>query len=70
MIQQKLLFTRQDELGLVLVGTDETDNDLAAEDGGSYEHVTVLKQLQKPDLQLLETIKSVGGGVGHDCTVA
>lgn len=59
MIQQKLLFTRQDELGLVLVGTDETENDLAAEEGGSYEHVTVLKQLQKPDLQMLETIKSV-----------
>jgi len=57
-IQQKLLFTKQDELGLVLVGTDDTDNALAAEDPGSYEHVTVLQQLQKPDLKMLETIKS------------
>jgi hypothetical protein len=48
-------------LGLVLVGTEDTKNDLAdeANDGSSYQHVSVLTSLQKPDLKMLESIKSV-----------
>ena len=48
------------ELGIVLVGTEETDNELAAEadDDSSYQHVSVLRPLQKPDLALLESIRS------------
>jgi len=42
----------------VLVGTEETENELALEDEGSYRHVTVLHSLAKPDLKMLETIKS------------
>ena len=49
------------ELGIVLVGTEETSNDLALEAGDdeSYQHVTVLKPLQKPDLTMLESISSI-----------
>jgi hypothetical protein len=57
-IQQKLLFTKQDELGIVLLGTDETENELNQEDAESYQHVSIFQPLQKPDLRLLESIKS------------
>lgn len=57
MIQQKLLFKNQDELGIVLMGTEGTDNALNEEDAEAYQHVTVMHPLKRPDLQVLELIK-------------
>lgn len=45
------------ELGILLVGSSETDNVLNMEDPDSYHHITTFKQLQKPDLNMLEAIK-------------
>jgi len=59
MIQQKLLFTKQDEMAIILLGTEETENALNEEDPESYQHICVLKQLQVPDLNLLEAINSI-----------
>jgi ATP-dependent DNA helicase 2 subunit 2 len=56
LLQQKLLFSRQDEIGLVLFGTKETDNPLS-EDG--YQHITVKRDIAPPDLDLLKTIESI-----------
>jgi len=41
LIQQKLLFAKSHELGIVVMGSDETENDLS-EDTGGYENITVL----------------------------
>jgi ATP-dependent DNA helicase 2 subunit 2 len=59
MVQQKLLFTKQDELAIVLVGTNETNNVLNENDPDSYQHVSVLRPLGKPDLSFLELIDSI-----------
>lgn len=57
-IQQKLLFPRQDELGLVLCGTKGTNNQLnEAQDG--FEHVTVFSQLESPTVKMLEKIEDI-----------
>ena len=42
LVQQKLLFKPKDEIGLVLFGTDDTENDLHDENGG-YEHVVAAR---------------------------
>lgn len=59
MVQQKLLFTKQDEIGLVLFNSNNTNNSLAEEDPGSYEHIEVGWAIQKPNLDFLEAIESV-----------
>src|SRR4051812_9590278 len=59
MIQQKLLFTKRDELGVVLVGTKKTENPLNDEVGEGYEHVTVLNTLKVPDLEMLESVDNI-----------
>jgi hypothetical protein len=61
-IQRKLLFTKQDELCILLLGTEDTENALHEEDNDSYHHVRVFKSLQKPDLAMLESIRYEGDG--------
>ena len=41
MLQQKLIFPRQDELGIVLAGSAQTFNDLHAAEPSHYQHVQV-----------------------------
>ena len=45
MIQQKLIFPRQDELGLVLVGATDTFNDLHAAEPEHYQHIRVIQPI-------------------------
>lgn len=59
MIQQKLLFTKSDELAIILVGTHGTANNLNDADPDNYQHVTVLHTLAKPNLNFLELIDTI-----------
>ena len=45
----------KDELGLVLFGTDSTDNQL--DHDGQYQNITVHRKLMIPDFELLEEIE-------------
>lgn len=55
-VQQKMLFKPKDEVGVVLFGTEETDNPL--EDHG-YENISVLRDIGTPDLDLLRDIEAI-----------
>lgn len=59
LIEQKLLFSKKDELGIVLVGTKGTENLMNEEEGG-YDNITVYNELQIPDIEMTD-------GVGLIC---
>ena len=66
-MQQKLLYTKQDEVGVLLLGTLETSNDLAEEladehGGDQYQGITVLQPVDKPQMETLKVAR-VGGRV-------
>ena len=53
----KILFNKQDVLGIGLVGTDGTDNMVADEMGeGQYEHVSVVKKVAKASFSSLAAL--------------
>lgn len=56
LVQQKLLFGKNDEVGVVLLGTRETENALM-EDG--YSNITVLRDIAPPDLDLLRKLEKI-----------
>lgn len=58
MIQQKLLFTKRDEMGLVLVGTNETANILHDESGG-YDNIRIERDIAVPNLEFLESVDGI-----------
>lgn len=47
LIQQKLLLSKTHEIGIILMGTEGTENDLA-ENYGGYDHISVLQELDVP----------------------
>jgi hypothetical protein len=60
-VQQKLLYTKQDEVGVLLLGTLETSNDLAEEladehGGDQYQGITVLQPVDKPQMETLKVL--------------
>mmetsp|Transcript_46476 Transcript_46476/g.104994 ORF Transcript_46476/g.104994 Transcript_46476/m.104994 type:complete len:749 (+) Transcript_46476:235-2481(+) len=55
LIEAKILQSKQNEIGVVLFGTDDTANPLASA-GTGYEHVTVLADLVRPQVALLSTL--------------
>eukprot|EP00164_Ancoracysta_twista_P005692 GFYU01007816.1.p1 GENE.GFYU01007816.1~~GFYU01007816.1.p1 ORF type:complete len:757 (-),score=282.95 GFYU01007816.1:39-2186(-) len=57
-VSQQLLFSKRNEVGIVLFGTKNTDNPLA-EDLGGYENITVLKDLNVPDMDYLTALEAV-----------
>eukprot|EP00455_Lapot_gusevi_P048048 TRINITY_DN6592_c0_g2_i3.p1 TRINITY_DN6592_c0_g2~~TRINITY_DN6592_c0_g2_i3.p1 ORF type:complete len:729 (-),score=150.15 TRINITY_DN6592_c0_g2_i3:21-2207(-) len=59
MIQQKLLFTKQDEMGLVLMGTNETANALNEENPDEYMHISVQRDVSLPKLDFLESVDTI-----------
>jgi len=59
MMQQKLLHPKQDEMGLVLCGTQDTSNDLNSELGEGYENISVRRAIAKPDLDMLEDVDNI-----------
>jgi ATP-dependent DNA helicase 2 subunit 2 len=58
LVQQKLLYKPKDEIGLVLFGTDETDNALHDELGG-YENVSVSRDLDVTTLGFLTSLDGI-----------
>ncbi|MBN3295203.1 XRCC5 protein, partial [Amia calva] len=55
-VQRQVFAETKDELGLVLFGTDETDNPLASKD--QYQNIVVHRHLMMPDFELLEEIQN------------
>ena len=47
LIEAKILQTKQNEIGVVLFGTQGTDNPLSV--NGGYEHVTLLAAVERCD---------------------
>ncbi|RHY26300.1 hypothetical protein DYB32_007757 [Aphanomyces invadans] len=73
-VNQLLLFRKNDEVGIVMYGTEGTDNQLNSDDGNNYKNVTVLssiapvtfdlaKQLQAMEAASVETPADVLDGI-------
>ncbi|XP_031400879.1 ATP-dependent DNA helicase 2 subunit KU80-like isoform X2 [Punica granatum] len=60
-VQNKLLHKENDEVGVVLFGTEETENEDAKEVGG-YEHVFVSHSIQVVNGDVLETLQHLPRG--------
>ena len=65
LIQQKLLFTKRDEIGLVVVGTEESSNPSNAKLPDEYLHVTVARDIELPNLAFLESISTISREDAH-----
>ncbi|XP_057980916.1 ATP-dependent DNA helicase 2 subunit KU80 isoform X2 [Malania oleifera] len=61
LVQKKLIYSKSDEVGIVLFGTEETNNDLTREVGG-YEHVAVLRNIKVVDGDLVEALQRLPRG--------
>ncbi|KAJ9537208.1 hypothetical protein OSB04_029941 [Centaurea solstitialis] len=67
LIQKKLVYSKYDEVGVVVFGTQDTENDLTKEIGG-YEHVTVLQPIKVVDGELVDVMQQLPRGtVPGDC---
>ncbi|MED6160577.1 ATP-dependent DNA helicase II subunit 2 [Stylosanthes scabra] len=64
LVEKKLIFTKYDEVGVVLFGTEDTDNELTAEVGG-YQHVVVLKNIKVVDGDIVEAVQQLPRGTTH-----
>ena len=58
LLQQKLLLAKSHEVGIVMMGSEITDNDLAEECGG-YEHIAVIKELEKADVNSMLMVNQI-----------
>ncbi|GLU03848.1 hypothetical protein SLE2022_210230 [Rubroshorea leprosula] len=61
LIQKKLIYSKNDEVGVVVFGTEETNNELTKEVGG-YDHVVVLQNIKVVDGDLVEAVQHVPRG--------
>ncbi|CAA7403661.1 unnamed protein product [Spirodela intermedia] len=61
LVQKKLIYGWNDDVGVVLFGTEETDNDLAKQVGG-YDHIVVLNGISTVNRNLLGTLKKLPRG--------
>lgn len=61
LMEKKLIYSKYDEVGVVLFGTKETDNDLTKELGG-YEHVVVLQRIKVIDEILVDLVQQLPRG--------
>lgn len=61
LIQKKLVYSKYDEVGVVVFGTEDTKNDLTKEVGG-YEHVTVLQPIKVVDGDLVDVMQQLPRG--------
>lgn len=63
----QILAGAKDEVGLILFGTEDTKNDLAAD---GYNHVVVLRDIITPDVEFLRQVENIRpGGADGDCTL-
>ncbi|XP_012083570.1 ATP-dependent DNA helicase 2 subunit KU80 isoform X2 [Jatropha curcas] len=61
LIQKKLIYSKSDEVGVVVFGTEDTDNELTTEVGG-YENVVVLRKIKVVDGDLVEALQQLPQG--------
>ncbi|RYR71031.1 hypothetical protein Ahy_A02g005336 isoform A [Arachis hypogaea] len=64
LVEKKLIFTKYDEVGVVLFGTEDTDNELTEEVGG-YQHVVVLKNIKVVEGDIVEALQQLPRGATH-----
>lgn len=57
LIEQKLLYSKGTEIGIVLFGSDTTNNPINDRQGG-YENVNTIMYMDEPSTDLLKTIDS------------
>ncbi|KAM9991022.1 hypothetical protein ACTFIY_007074 [Dictyostelium cf. discoideum] len=57
--QQKLIYGKKDQLGLVLIGTKGTKNNL--QDDG-YQHITVVSDIEEPSIETLKYLENLAPG--------
>lgn len=61
LVQKKLIYHKSDEVGVVLFGTEDTDNELTSEVGG-YEHVVVLQHIKVVDWDVIDKLQNLPRG--------
>ncbi|KAM1252435.1 hypothetical protein ACFX13_041280 [Malus domestica] len=61
LVEKKLIYNKYDEVGAVLFGTEDTENELTTEVGG-YKHVVVLQNIKVVDGHLVETLQQLPRG--------
>ncbi|KAI4356806.1 hypothetical protein L6164_000794 [Bauhinia variegata] len=61
LVEKKLIYSKYDEVGVVLFGTRETDNELTKEVGG-YQHVMVLKNIKVVDGDIVDALQQLPRG--------
>ncbi|CAH9096865.1 unnamed protein product, partial [Cuscuta europaea] len=61
LVQKKMVYSKYDEVGVILFGTTETANELTKEVGG-YEHVTVLRSIKVVDDDLVGAVEHLPRG--------
>nr|KJB41116.1 hypothetical protein B456_007G091100 [Gossypium raimondii] len=61
LVEKKLIFSKYDELGVVVFGTEESKNDLTTEVGG-YQNITVLQDIKVVDGDLVDTLQKLPRG--------
>ncbi|KAL5712525.1 ATP-dependent DNA helicase II subunit 2 [Ranunculus cassubicifolius] len=61
LVQKKTIFNRNDEVGIVLFGTEDTNNELTNEIGG-YEHIVVLRNFKVVDGDVIEALQTLPRG--------
>ncbi|XP_022757093.1 ATP-dependent DNA helicase 2 subunit KU80 isoform X3 [Durio zibethinus] len=61
LVEKKLIFNKDDEVGVVVFGTEETNNELMDEVGG-YENIVVLQDIKVVDGDLIDILKKLPRG--------
>ncbi|XP_077245146.1 ku80 family protein isoform X2 [Tasmannia lanceolata] len=61
LVQKKLIYNKSDEVGVVLFGTEDTENELMKEVGG-YEHIVVLRNIKVVDGDIIESLQKLPRG--------
>ncbi|KAL9228985.1 hypothetical protein vseg_004505 [Gypsophila vaccaria] len=61
LLEKKLIYNKYDEVGIVLFGTEDTNNDLKKEVGG-YENIVVLKHIKVIDGDLVDAVEQLQRG--------
>ncbi|KAL0002666.1 hypothetical protein SO802_016447 [Lithocarpus litseifolius] len=61
LVEKKLIYSKYDEVGVILFGTEDTKNELTEEVGG-YQHVVVLRNTKVVDGDLVEALQQLPRG--------
>lgn len=61
LLEKKLIYNKYDEVGVVLFGTEETNNELTVEVGG-YENIVVLSHIKVVDGDLVDVVEQIPRG--------